>query len=230
MRTISCSCGGQNVCIQSVPIFNHLDMNEMKKIASASQHYLYEKGEWLTHPDDESEQLYIVYNGAVKVYRLSENGKEQVIRILYSGDFTGDISLFAGTPSDYFAEALEPSRICVIDRSSLEMFIENYPKIGLKMIKSYTLRLEATEKQLSDLTAEHIDTRLANYLLNQIKREENHTIHLKLSKKDLASFLGTTPETLSRKLGQFQQAGWIELIENKTIHVKDQNALETIET
>src|SRR5699024_11796421 len=83
----------------------------MNGIVKETTSLTYARGETLFHPGDVSSRLYIVHKGRVKIYRLSENGKEQLVRILEPGDFTGELTLFNETTVDTYAEALEKTQL-----------------------------------------------------------------------------------------------------------------------
>ena len=84
----------KKLCISMVPIFNHLQSEEMLEIAKTSRSLTFKKGETVFEAGESSDYLYIVHKGQVKIYRLSESGKEQLIRIMGQGDFMGELSLF----------------------------------------------------------------------------------------------------------------------------------------
>src|SRR5699024_12043150 len=95
-------------CIYSVHIFGDLKKEKMEEVKKIIQDISFEKGETVYHAEDISDALYIVNKGSVKIYRLSETGKEQLIRILTPGEFTGELALFHDVTSKHgaYAEAL----------------------------------------------------------------------------------------------------------------------------
>src|SRR5690625_4785959 len=97
--------GSNRACVSLVPIFNHLEEDQMNEIMQAVQGISYKKGEIIYHAGDESDSLYIVNRGQIKIYRLSESGKEQIVRILNPGDFTGELALFQQSVHESYAEA-----------------------------------------------------------------------------------------------------------------------------
>ncbi|HHT62462.1 MAG TPA: cyclic nucleotide-binding domain-containing protein, partial [Clostridia bacterium] len=81
--------GSHKSCITRVPIFNHLEKDQMDEIMKAIRTVSYKKGEIIYSAGDRSDSLYIVNTGKIRIYRLSDSGKEQIVRILTPGDFTG---------------------------------------------------------------------------------------------------------------------------------------------
>lgn len=213
------------MCISIVPIFNHLDSTEMAEIVKTTHSISHPRGHTVYHAGEPSDGLYIVHKGRIKIYRLSESGKEQLVRILNPGDFTGELSLFTASVHDAYAEALEPVELCVMGREVFQQFLLKYPAISLKVLSEFSSRLSKTEKQAASIAMESTDTRIAMYLADLVEELKSKRLKLPMSRKDLASHLGTTPETVSRKLTEFEEAGWIRQRTQREIEILDLDAL-----
>ncbi len=212
-------------CIFLVPIFNHLEAGQMAEIMEVVKSVSYKKGEIIYRAGDQSNALYIVSKGKIKIYRLSESGREQLVRILFPGDFTGELALFNETIHEAYAEAMEDTNICMITRSDLQKLLIRFPSISLKILSVLAKRLESSEKQATRFATEKVETRLALFLAEFADKELSDEITLPMSKKDLASYLGTTPETLSRKLAELEDAGYIVQLTKKKIKILDLDGL-----
>lgn len=198
-------------CVSLVPIFNHLNEEQMSKISQVVQTSSYKKGEIIYRPGDKSDSLYIVSQGKIKIYHLSELGKEQIVRMLKSGDFTGELAVFNESIHESYAQVMEDTKVCLITRTDLEKLLEKFPSISLKLLSEFSKRLENSEKQTTWISTEKVETRIAQFLIEHVgNREGEVEFTLPMTKKDLASYLGTTPETISRKLAEFEELGYIE--------------------
>lgn len=217
--------GMQKSCISIVPIFNHLDATEMAEIVKETRSVTHKRGDTIYRAGEMSDGLYIVHTGRVKIYRLSDTGKEQVVRILGPGDFTGELSLFSKSVHDAYAEAMERVELCVMDREDFQKFLFQYPAISLKVLTELSSRLAQTENQAAAIAMESTEARIAMYLANQVDETQHPVLTLAMSRKDLASHLGTSPETISRKLAEFEDAGWIRQLGQREIEVLDLDAL-----
>lgn len=217
--------GASRLCVSIVPIFNHLQQEEMEEVVKTTRPIFLKKGELLYSAGEASDSLYIVHAGKVKVYRLTENGKEQLIRILKPGDFTGELALFKESIHGVFAEAMEGTEICSFQREDLQGYLQKYPNIALKILGEFANRLDQAESQMTSFATADVETRIALYLAKQVEENESLAYRLPMSRKDLASFLGTTPETVSRKLAKFEDEGWIEQEDQRGIHILDLEAL-----
>ncbi len=212
-------------CISLVPIFNHLEEEQMDEVMALIHSRSYKKGEDIYQTGNASDALYIVRRGRVKIYRISESGKEQILRILNPGDFTGELALFNESVHDAFASALVDTDICMIKRNDLQNLLLKYPNISMKILSELSHRLAQSETQTTRAT-ERVELRIALFLVESIDHNsKSDVITLPMSKKDLASYLGTTPETISRKLLEFEDAGLIKQLSNKSIKIIDVDGL-----
>lgn len=217
------------LCVSRVPIFNHLPAEALSVIADKASMRAYERGQFIHRAGEASDKLFIVHKGKVKVYRLSDSGKEQLVRILSPGDFAGELALFSDEHHDSYAETMQTSEICTIYQSDVRALLLQYPDISLHVLAELSRRLGTSEKQTAAIATASINARLANYLTDLMEQEKSSSFSLPMSRRHLASFLGTTPETVSRRLGEFEDAGWIEQNGQRKITILDLDALLLVE-
>ncbi|WP_188205429.1 Crp/Fnr family transcriptional regulator [Desemzia incerta] len=207
-----------------VSIFNHLEDSSMDRIAEKARTNHYLKGEFLFRSQEREGALYIMNRGKVRIYRLSDSGKEQLIRILNPGDFTGEWTLFNPYAlHEEYAEAIRDTSVCTIQQKDIQVLLEEYPVISLKLLAEMSQRLENSERQTAQVAVEHVVTRLILFLIENIESEMNNSpiITLPMAKKDIASYLGTTPETISRKFAELENEGLIQQLPEKKIKIHD---------
>jgi CRP-like cAMP-binding protein len=215
-------------CVSIVPIFNHLEDEQMDEIVKTIKPGKYKKGEIIYSAGDQSDSLYIVNKGRIRIYRLSESGKEQLVRILAVGDFTGELALFSESTHESYAQAMEDTEVCMINRRDLQDFLIRYPSISLKILSEFSRRLEKSELQTTRVSTERVETRIAQFLTECVENNKSMEFVLPMSKKDLASYLGTTPETISRKLAELEDSGYIRQKTARRILVTDLDGLSLI--
>lgn len=213
-------------CIELVPIFSTLTFDEMMEVASITISRTYKKGEMVFSQGYRERKLYVIHKGRVKISRISSSGKEQVIRILGPGEFMGELSLFNDEPNANNAEVIEDATVCIIDGDKLKNLMAKYPSIAFKVLEELSLRLKRAENLIENLGVRDVEARIAEKLLELADDDGNITLTVK--KGDLASHLGMSQETLSRKLSYFQDEGWIELEGHKKIKILDRKNLENL--
>lgn len=217
-------------CVSKVPIFNHLSPEQMTEIKELSQSLVLEKGDTLYRSGEESDTLYIVNSGRIRIYRITESGKERLLKILHSGEFTGEMALFTESLHESYAEAMEKTVVCTITRKKFHELLLKYPTIALATLHELAYRLKSAEAQATRFVTAKVESRIASFLIESINDADNPSseIVLPMSKKDLASYLGTTPETISRKLSQLEDEGLILQKSSRRIKILDAEGLKNV--
>ena len=213
-------------CIDRVPIFSNLSPEEKMEIARITSAKTFQKGEMIYSAGDPGGKLYVLHTGTVKISRINAGGKEQVIRVVGPGDFMGELSLFSSAPLSDNAEALEATTLCMIDGARLRELMAKYTSIAFKILEELSRRLEKAENLIESISLNSVEQRLAQALLSL--SEGGHEVVLSMKKGDLASQLGMSQETLSRKLATFQEQGLITLMGHKRIVIRDRAGLERL--
>ena len=222
----NCSCSGEENwlnCFKNVPLFKSLSHDEMMEIASITEPRTFKKGEVIYGEGDTGGKLYILHTGGVKISRLSADGKEQFIRAIGPGEFMGELSLFSSLPFTDDAAALENSTMCFIDGEKLKLLMSKYISIAFKVMDELSKRLEMAENLIKEISLNSVEERLARVLLDLSDGEKE--IVLTMTKGNLASKLGMSQETLSRKLSFFQEEGLISLKGHKRIRIENREGL-----
>lgn len=221
-----CCSSEHETCIELVPIFKGLTEEEMLEIAGITSSRVLEKGELAYRAGEVTNTMFVVHTGKLKLYRLTANGKEQVLQIIGPGEFIGELTLFSSLPLSDFAEAMEETSICILEGAKLKELMGKYPQIAFKVMDELSRRLETAESRIESISHGSVAERLAAALLD-LSAEEND-INLPMSKGDWASQLGMSQETLSRKLTEFQDEALITLQGQRRIIINDRAVLESI--
>lgn len=139
---------------------------------------------------------------------------------------SGELSLFSSLPLTDNAQALEATKMCVLQGERLKELIAKYPSIAFKVIDELSRRLEKAENRIEDISLSSVTKRIAGALLEL--SEGRQEVLLPMTKGDLASQLGMTQETLSRKLTALEGEGLIKLKGHRKIIIKERAKLEEI--
>ncbi|MFT8426058.1 MAG: Crp/Fnr family transcriptional regulator [Liquorilactobacillus sp.] len=217
-------------CVALVPLFTTLDENKLTELSQKVTSRKVSKGEFLYGFTDPNDTLYIVHRGQLKNYRLLENGEEQLIRLLGPGEFTGEWSIFqAKQPHNDLVEAINDTEICQLTQRDFNQALLQYPEIGMNLLQQMAKRLEASEQQVATIAHTSITDRVFSYLTGLIPEEnvENKSISVELpmSRKSLASYLGTTPESISRGFKRLEKEGMITSVSSKKICINELGSL-----
>lgn len=221
-------CESHINCIEHVPIFGSLSHEEMLEVAQVASARSLEKGEMIYRAGDAGGTLFVLHTGRVKLFRLNISGREQVLQVVGSGEFIGELSLFSSLPLTDNAQALESSTMCVLQGARLKELMAKYPSIAFKVMDELSRRLEKVESRIETIILSSVTQRVAGALLEL--SGGNQEALLPMTKGDLASQIGMSQETLSRKLTEFQEEGLIELKGQRIILIKKRPELEEIRT
>lgn len=207
-------------CIECVNMFKNLSDNDKSTISNISYHTNLPTNTTI----NPSNNLYIVHKGKLKVSRYSKEGKEQIIRTLGPGEFIWELSLFSNQEEINQIESLQPTELCIINGDSFKSLLINQPNLSLKLLNELSNRLKETENTLEDITTLSVKQRIIKSILNQTK---NNKLTLPHSKKDWATTLNITSETLSRNLKSLEKSHLIQLRGQREIIILNHKELES---
>lgn len=205
--------------LRDIPLFSELSDADLAILGHCCAETSLPKGTMLFHEGDHYYGFYIVITGSVKVYKLTQEGRESMLHIISPINTLAEIPMFLGSGYPANAEALEDSRlICVYKEGFLRM-LQTHPELALKMLAGLSRRLKTLGERIEKLTVLDVRTRLARYLLDEAQSQGGsgkNSITLPISKTLLASQLGTITETLSRTFRKLEDEGLIR-VEGKRI-------------
>lgn len=199
----------EELCVQLVPLFNQLDIDQQRRIERLVHHQHVERGTVVASPDN-SNRLVIVKSGHGRLYQLSQTGDEQVQRPLTTGDYVGETWLLGASNKDSYVEMTAPSDICILQRADFIGLIQQYNDVAVKLLAGQAATINALRRQTQLMGLPNIEERVAVYLKQLVVDQGSMNVTLPLRLKDLASYLGTSPETLSRQLTHLQKQGKID--------------------
>lgn len=232
MKNFTCESCKSKLYAREVPIFSSLEKDDMNKIANNMAHITFNKGDILCTEAEKSPKLFILSSGSVKLSKLTNEGKEQIVHILKEGEFFGESNLFnIGATSNFTATILEKTNVCIMSKDNFEEVLSKNPNIAFKIINQLSKRLVETENIAMNLATNDIHSRIANMLLDfsekyGVKSNEGIIVRLPISREGMGNYCGITRETISRKLPMFEDIGAIKLKGNKTIIIKDIDKLK----
>ncbi len=213
-------------------LFSGLTDQDIDEIEAISTSKKYPKGASFFFEDEEAEGFYLVASGKVKVYKLSSEGKEEILHVVSPGETFGEVALFAGSTYPAFSESLAETHVLYFSKERFLGLIRKKLQLGLNLIAGLSLWLRKFVNLAEELSLKDVPARLSSYLLDLSTKlgrssERGIVFELDITKGQLASRLGTINETLSRVLGKLRDKGIIE-VEGKKITILQKQVLEDI--
>ena len=226
----NCSFESHIECARHVPIFSSLNEDELQQVVSLIDQKSFEKNTMLISEGDISRDFIIVSNGKIKIFGQSQDGKEQILYILTNGDFFGERNLLHDRKVDYYAQAMEDTLVCTIEKSRFQSLVTRFPGIGLKIMDVLCDRLDKMESMFKKISPKDVDSRVNMMLLELSqkygrKHRDGVLIELPMNREEMANYIGVARETVSRKITSLRDEGVIKIIGNKKILILNEKAL-----
>jgi CRP/FNR family transcriptional regulator len=197
--------------IAAIPLFAGLDDPQLQELAMIAIDQIFRRGQTIFLEGDDGNGFYVVITGKVKIFKVAPDGKEQILHIFGPGEPFAEVAVFAGQRFPANAEALEESRLFFFPRAAILELIRENPSLALNMLAVLSRRLRQLASLVEDLSLKEVPARLAAYLLYESDRHQGAPeFELEIAKGQLASLLGTIPETLSRMLAKLVKEGLIQ--------------------
>ncbi|WP_199423067.1 Crp/Fnr family transcriptional regulator [Actinotalea solisilvae] len=219
-----------DTCVARVPVFAALSPRDQERVAALARPVRLAAGRSAYASDDAPAQLMVVHTGRLRLARLAPDGAEQLLRVLGPGEFTGEVAVFSGERRDDRATAVDDCTLCVFRHDDLARLVREHPELGLRLLAAVSRRLAATEDRLHAVTSRDVGSRLADYLLGlpSAWADGVATVRLPLAKKDVASLLDTSPESLSRALASLAARGLVAVGAGRAVAITDPDGLQRL--
>lgn len=200
--------------------FDDLPDEILMEVAEHMQLRQVERGEILFWEGDPCAGLHIIDDGSVKLYRISPQGRQYIVRVLQEGDTCNEVPAFDGGTNPVNVEALEKSKVWVIEGETLRALVKSHPDFALKVMSNFGKNLRGLVRMVSEMAFYQVTNRLAR-LISELPEEEPRP---HLTQEQLAAQLGTVREVIGRSLKELERSGAIR-IEDRRIYIADSKIL-----
>ncbi len=209
--------------ISEIPIFSKLKDEQLRTIAEHASISEIRKKAVFFSEDNSSKGLHVLLSGKVKLFKISDDGKEQTIFVFGPGEPFCLCSVFSDGVLPANMSALEDSRVLYIKPKEYEELVHADPTILMNMMRVMSRRLKDAMGMIDSLALKQVPSRLAAYFLS---REKGGLVEMDISYRELSKIIGITPEALSRTMKKMSSAGLIEVTGNE-IRINDFKALKS---
>lgn len=213
--------------LQKISAFSALPDEYADELESITGLRNYAQGKYIFQENDPGLGFYGILSGRIKIFKSSPAGKEHILHIFGPGQIFAEVAVFAGLNYPAHALALEPSTLLFFPRDRFRSLLADNPDISLALLGLMSVRLKDMVGKIEELSLKEVPSRLAAHLLLLRAGIQSEELELDMSKNQLASLLGTIPETLSRVMRRLKQEMIIDTVKNKVI-ILDLQALEDL--
>ncbi|MCC9073946.1 Crp/Fnr family transcriptional regulator [Flavobacterium sp. F-65] len=205
-----------------------LNKDEVIKLANSKTTYTIKKGDPIFEEGEITNGVFCVKDGVGKLSKLSANGKDQIVKLVKSGELLGQRSMISNEPANLSAKALDDMEVCFIPKTEIINFFNQNNQFSMNVMKTICDDLKESDNHTVSLAQKTVKSRLAEtllYLHDTFGENNDKTLQIQLSRDELASMIGTATESCIRLLSDFKKLDVIDLI-GKKIVLKNFNALK----
>lgn len=207
-----------------------LNKDELLRMAECKTSYTIKKGEPIFEEGEVTNGIYCIKDGVCKLSKLSDNGKDQIVKLVKPGELLGQRSMISDEPANLSAVALEDMEVCFIPRSEVMQFFTQNNQFSMNVMKTICEDLKGADDHMVNMAQKTVRQRLAEtliYLEDTFGKNEDGTLRIQLSREELAGMIGTATESCIRLLSELNKSDYIELI-GKKIKIVDKNKLKRL--
>ncbi|MBD3918570.1 Crp/Fnr family transcriptional regulator [Paenibacillus sp. PR3] len=208
--------------LQQVPLFHDLTPHELERVEEIVIDRQVSKRTAIFAEGSEKESVYFIYNGLVKTFKTDENGHEQIVSFLKTGDMFPHTGFFNQQPYPATAEALIDCKLIAIPVRQFEQLMMNNPGIAIKLMRVMGDKIRELQEKLQVMSGQNVKNKVLAFLLQLADqhgevRAHTITINLPMTHQEFANAIGTTRETINRMLNQLKDEGLIEVDRNRIV-------------
>jgi len=207
--------------LKSIPYFHGLSSEELEAVRARVFEQVVDRNDMVILEDEPAQAVYFVVSGAIKVFKTSIEGKEQVLCVVRPGESFNDVAVFDGGPNPASAVAMTPTRLYVISKKDVEKLLREDSIIATNVIGVLARKVRHFVSLVEDLSFRHVTGRLAKLLLEYAGDHEwagtESTSKPKLTQQEMAAMVGTAREVVGRSLKALEEEGAIRMDRHRIV-------------
>jgi CRP/FNR family transcriptional regulator len=206
------------------PYFQGLSDASLGELAASMSLRKFERGESLFWEDDPCAGLHIIQTGSVKLFRISPQGRQHILRVLQEGETCNEVPAFDGGANPVNVEALEETTAWVVETQAVRMLMRKDPEFMQKTVENLSKMMRHLVKMVSEMAFYQVTNRLARLISELPATELSGESGARWTQDQMAARLGTVREVVARSLRELERSGAIQM-ENRRIRVADPDVL-----
>ena len=199
-----------------------LNKEELVRMADCKTSYTIKKGEPIFEEGEVTNGIYCIKEGVCKLSKLSDNGKDQIVKLVKPGELLGQRSMISDEPANLSAVALEDMEVCFIPRNEVMHFFTENNQFSMNVMKTICEDLKGADDHMVNMAQKTVRQRLVDtliYLEETFGKNQDGTLRIQLSREELAGMIGTATESCIRLLSELNKSKLIELTGKKILLV-----------
>lgn len=211
MQLIRTSNEEKLLVLRANSYFRDLSSRILSEVIQGMRLYRFEKNEAVFWDGDESSGLHMIRRGSVKLFKISPQGRELVVKVMGEGSTFNEVPVFDHQPNPVNVSAVEDSEIWIIESETLRRCITQYPELAQSVIHNLCVNLRMLLGTVEELSFYQVTNRLARLITKLPEEQLQGTKEERLTQDDLAARLGTVREVVARSLKELEKSGAIDV-------------------
>ena len=212
-----------------VNLFDQVPDDGRQAFLQRSERREFRRGEHIFRAPDRATRVYFLESGLVKIYTLSPRGAVTIFWFCVPGDLFGAGGISGAAQQSVYAQTSERSTIFSLSRAGFEQIVQEYPRLGLNVIRLLSARLRLACDAMTDTGSQLSEARLARVLLRLAQNwgeetREGLRFRVQVSHQELGNMIGATRQTVNRGLRNFVRHGWL-VQDKRSLVVRDREGL-----
>lgn len=204
--------------LKTVPLLSSFTDQQIATLASCVQHRSYPRGALILRAGEETDALYIILSGRVKVLIPDEEGREVILTLMGAQDFVGEMGLLDDLPSSATVETLEPCEMLRIPRMAFLSCLENNGEVAMQVLRNLVKRLRDADRKIESLALIDVYGRVARLIIDMAEQVDGYWVVQRApAKQEIARMIGASREMVSRVIKDLQEKNLIRTDKRKII-------------
>ena len=205
------------VALKQVKLFSGLQDAELQAIGSRTNTRVFPRNAIIVNEGDQTDSLYIVISGRVKVFSSDEEGKEVVLNSIGPGEYFGEVALLDEQPRSASVIALESAKLAMIPRADFLRYLNEYPPLATNLLKTLARRMRTETENIKTLALMDVYGRVAKTLLDLAAEKDGKLVTERITHKEIANMVGASREMVGRILKDLRKGGYISVDSGRII-------------
>ena len=203
--------------LENVPLFSGLSAEELTTIEAHGVIRSHRKNTIIIHKGDETDSLYLILAGRVKVFLADETGKEIILNTQTAGDHLGELALVRESPRTSSVMTTEDSKFLVLSKSAFQECLSRHPNIAFNLIGALAERISELSDNVSSLALLDVYGRVAKVLVERSTEQDGERATERLTQQDIANMVGASREMVSKIFKDLKAGGYISVEDQRVI-------------
>jgi CRP/FNR family transcriptional regulator len=205
--------------LKAIPYFQDLEAGVLDRIRTSVFEVRLQKGQILFTEGEPAQAMYGLRSGQVKIFKVSPDGREQVLRIMGPGECFNEVPVFDEGTNPANAQALEPAVLWGIRRADMRRLVEEHPAVAIGFLKVFARKLRFFTQKVEDLSFRSVTSRVAKLLLEMAEDDGRGNLRLKqqFTQQEFANVVGTAREMIGRAFKALEKEGAIKLSRHRVV-------------